>query len=68
MIKNFDELNSKSAGASSLMLAFIEFFIVRQADNKHIVINNIKQIIVFEKTVVLILLLNCIKVKLFNHL
>ena len=44
-------VNSKSAGASSLMLAFIEFFIVRQADNKHIVINNIKQIIVVEKTV-----------------
>ena len=37
-------------------------------DKIQIVKNNIKQIIVIENTVVLILLLNCLKIKLFNPL
>jgi len=47
---------------------FNEFFIDNELDNTHIVINNIKHIIVIENTVVFILLLICLTVKLFNSL
>ena len=60
--------SSISRGDKSVKFLFREFFIDKALDRTHIVIKSIRHIIVVENTVVLILLENCLSVKLFRPL